>query len=118
KLEKLEEECKTSSNVLIVGLVPKMTTVSAAEARSQALLRCAAVALACERYRQSNKGAWPETLDALVKAKLLDAVPRDPFDGQPLRYRRTKEGVVVYSIGADGTDNHGHIDRERNANEP
>ena len=46
---------------------------------------------------------WPETLDELVAQKLLTKVPIDPFDGeQPLRYQRTKEGVVVYSGGAEG----------------
>ena len=68
-------------------------------------------ALACERYRQRHKD-WPASLDVLVKAKLLDADPLDPMDGRPLRYRRTKDGIVIYSIGIDKTDNQGHIDRE------
>ena len=29
-----------------------------------------------------------------------------------MRYRRTKEGVVIYSIGADRTDNVGVIYRD------
>jgi hypothetical protein len=30
-----------------------------------------------------------------------------------MRYRHTKDGVVIYSIGPDLVDNQGHIDRER-----
>jgi len=33
---------------------------------------------------------WPTTLDVLVKEKLLAAVPLDPMDGQPMRYRRPR----------------------------
>ena len=49
----------------------------------------------------------------MVKDKLLDAIPTDPMDGQPLRYRRTDVGIVVYSIGDDDTDNQGNIYRDQ-----
>ena len=31
----------------------------------------------------------------------------DPFDGQPLRYRKQGAGYVLYSIGPDRKDNSG-----------
>lgn len=71
------------------------------------LLRCAVVAVACERYRRQER-QWPEQLDALVPAYLV-RVPDDPYDGKPLRYRRLADGVVVYTIGYDGTDNNGQL---------
>ncbi|HYT62086.1 MAG TPA: hypothetical protein VEL06_18040 [Haliangiales bacterium] len=37
----------------------------------------------------------------------LPAVPLDPFDGAPLRYKQLSKGCVVYSIGPDGRDNGG-----------
>lgn len=65
--------------------------------------RATVVGLAAARYRLEH-GAYPETLDALVPA-YLDAVPEDPFDpGQPLRYRRTEMGAIVYSLGPNRTD--------------
>jgi hypothetical protein len=78
--------------------------------RAKADLRCAAAALAAERYRLA-KGRWPERLDDLVP-DYLPAVPTDPFDGQPLRLRRTDDGLMIYSIGPDGTDNGGNLDRK------
>ncbi|MSQ96968.1 MAG: hypothetical protein EXR98_20775 [Gemmataceae bacterium] len=111
KLQEWEAEIKKTPNVLTKLLAPALAKVHMAESRSQSILRSAAAALACERYRLRHKD-WPAALDVLVKEKLLDAVPLDPVDGQPLRYRRTKEGVVIYSIGVDKTDNQGHIDRE------
>jgi hypothetical protein len=72
----------------------------------QAQLRAAQVGVAAERYRLA-KGAWPAGLDDLVTSGLLKSVPTDPFDGRPMRYRKTAGGVVVYSVGPDGTDDGG-----------
>ena len=38
---------------------------------------------------------------------MLEAVPLDPYDGQPLRYRRLADGIAVYSIGKNGVDDGG-----------
>jgi hypothetical protein len=74
-----------------------------------ARLRCAATLLAVERFRLA-RGRWPVTLDELVPAQLA-RVPTDPFDGKPLRYRRLADGVVIYSVGPDGTDDGGNLSR-------
>jgi hypothetical protein len=79
----------------------------------EAELRCLLAALAVERHRLA-RGRWPESLQVLVPGQLAQ-VPVDPYDGKPLRYRRTADGVVVYSIGSDGTDNGGKLDRSRNS---
>jgi hypothetical protein len=73
-------------------------------------LRCATAALAAERYRLANRH-WPNNLDALVP-EYLAAVPVDPYDGQPLRLRRLPEGLIVYSLGPDRTDDGGTVDCE------
>lgn len=61
------------------------------------------IACALERHWLRHR-AYPERLDALVP-EFLDRVPHDPFDGQPMRYRREGEqGFVLWSIGFDGKD--------------
>jgi hypothetical protein len=37
----------------------------------------------------------------------LSSLPRDPFDGEPLRFKRRASGYVVYSIGSDLRDDGG-----------
>lgn len=112
-LKAMEDECKATSNVVMHVFAPAFSKVGTADARGHALLRSAMVAAACERYRQANKGVWPESLETLGKAKLLDEIPRDPFDNQPLRYRRTNDGAVIYSVGVDLKDDGGVIDHDR-----
>jgi hypothetical protein len=73
-------------------------------------LRCAIVCLAVERYRLEER-RWPETLAALIP-RYLSAVPNDPYDGQPLRLARTKEGLVAYCLGPDFADNGGLLARD------
>jgi hypothetical protein len=72
--------------------------------------RSAAVAMALERYRK-DRGNWPGSLAGLVP-KYLEKVPLDPFDGKPLRFGTFDKGVVIYSVGSDGVDNGGHVERD------
>lgn len=75
--------------------------------QSHAFIRCTMAAIAAERHRLRH-GAWPDSPGELVPA-LLAEWPLDPFDGQPLRYKRLPDGVVIYSVGADGIDDGGQI---------
>jgi hypothetical protein len=34
-------------------------------------------------------------------------LPVDPFDGKPMRMKRTDHGLVIYSVGHDRVDNGG-----------
>ncbi len=68
-----------------------------------ASLRAAQTALAVEQYRREHEGGLPDKLDELVP-KFLEVIPKDPFDGQPLRYKRLEVGYAVYSVGADQKD--------------
>ncbi|HXE42262.1 MAG TPA: hypothetical protein VN516_04475, partial [Candidatus Baltobacteraceae bacterium] len=63
-------------------------------------------AIAIKRYQlQHNK--LPDTLDKLMP-EFLAAVPLDPIDGQPLRYRPNADGrFLLYSIGENGKDDGG-----------
>ena len=71
-----------------------------------ALLR---TALALRVYRLRT-GKYPAALAELVAAKLLPAVPDDPFalPGEPLRYETLASGkYLLYSIGPDSIDDNG-----------
>lgn len=69
-------------------------------------LRCAEMALAIERYRLA-RGEVPGSLEDLVP-EFMEAVPLEPFDGEPLRYIRHEEGgYTLYCIGDDWVDNGG-----------
>ncbi|MFW6162335.1 MAG: hypothetical protein ACODAJ_06160 [Planctomycetota bacterium] len=52
---------------------------------------------------------WDGRVNARLE-KRLDALPPDPFDGQPLRYRTTDDGFVVYAVGEDGKDDGGAVE--------
>ncbi len=82
-------------------LVPAYRRVATADTRRRTHLGCAVVALAAEEYRLMHK-RWPASTQDLVKAGLLQQVPVDSFDEQPLRWRQTDDGLVIYSIGPNG----------------
>jgi hypothetical protein len=76
--------------------------------RDAADQRCIVTLVAAERFRRAQ-GRWPERLEELVP-RYLAMVPRDPFDGAPLRLRSTSDGLLIYSVGDDEQDNGGNID--------
>ena len=105
-----EQSNKTSGNRITLALAPSVEKVHLAERRSQANLRTAVVALACERYRL-QRGDWPAALEDVVKAGFLAELPIDPVDGNALRHVRDKDKITIYSIGNNENDDGGVIDR-------
>jgi len=86
-------------------LSPAFTRIFQLEVRRIAGQRVAQTALAVERYRLAE-GRVPRMLSDLVPV-YLEAVPKDPFDGQDLRYDVLASGYVVYSVGVDLSDDGG-----------
>lgn len=58
-------------------------------------------AMFAARGAQLKNGAYPKSLP------LSGIESQDPFDGQPLRYRASPEGILVYSVGANRVDDKG-----------
>jgi hypothetical protein len=96
--------------VLVWTFFPAISNVAAAYRLEQAQVRCMLTALAVERYRH-ELGHWLASLAALVPRQ-MSQVPLDPYDGRPLRYGPLADGVVIYSVGPDLTDNAGKLDRK------
>jgi len=92
-------------HVLLHIFAPAFSRVTTLDIRSLAQLRTARAALAIQRYRLATS-KLPDALADLVPT-YLDAVPKDPFDGKDLRYKKLETGFVVYSIGEDGSDDGG-----------
>ncbi len=81
----------------------KLASMFNVNARELAGLANAQAAVAIERWRLAHPGRLPGTLSELVPA-YLNAVPLDPYDGQPVRYKKLPVGYVVYSVGLGWTD--------------
>ena len=69
------------------------------------------VAFALARYQRDN-GKYPETLDALVPNYLRE-VPWDVFTGDPLIYKPTANGYLLYSVGPNGRDDGGRTPEDQ-----
>jgi len=69
-------------------------------------------AIALKRY-QLRHGNYPPGLNSLVP-EFVPTIPRDPVDGQPLRYRLNTDGTfTLYSIGEDSKDDGGNPSLEK-----
>jgi hypothetical protein len=94
--------------ILTKLFAPALSKVSDAYRRKLAYERSLLVALAAERYRRQN-GRWPEAAEDLTPT-FLEQIPLDPYDGEPIRYRRLDDGAVAYSVGRDRQDDGGTFD--------
>jgi hypothetical protein len=111
RVKELDALVRKDHRAVLAGLLlPGTAKLMLSVPRKLAWLRSAIAALAAERYRRAH-GDWPGSLEALAPT-YLPAVPADPWDGRPLRYKRLPDGVVIYSVGTDGADNGGHLDRK------
>ena len=87
-------------------LLPGLAKVHAKADRSLTTSRLAITVAGLERHRLAT-GRYPKALSDLVP-KWEPAVPLDPMDGQPLRYRLNADGAfTLYSIGPNHADDHG-----------
>jgi len=98
-------ESTSQIHIFVHSLMPVLSRVTTIELRAVAHLRAARVGLAIQRYRLAA-GMLPDTLADLVPAYLGD-VPKDPFDGNELRYEKRDAGFVIYSVGEDLSDDGG-----------
>jgi hypothetical protein len=101
-----------------IAPITNSSTARAAQldARIRTHLDLARTALAIERYRLATAEV-PEQLAELVPTH-LEHVPVDLFDGQPIRYRRTDPGYLLYSVDTDGQDNGGRERNDKNRDGP
>ena len=107
---KLEHECShiTPYNFLVRILMPALGSAAKRFAYAQATTDLARAACALERYRLA-RGEYPEALAALGP-QFIAQVPHDVIGGQPLHYRRTKDGkFLLYSVGWNETDDGGSL---------
>ena len=74
--------------------------------RMEAARRVVITAIALKRF-QLQHGKLPEKISELAP-EFLAAIPIDPFDGKPLRYRPNADGIyLLYCVGEDGVDDGG-----------
>jgi len=98
-------ETTSKIHIILRMIMPALSRFITIDIRTIAHLRTAQVGLAIERYRLAT-GSLPKTLAELAPI-YLDALPKDPFDGKDIRYKKLEAGFVVYSIGEDGSDDGG-----------
>ncbi len=86
----------------------RIAAVQEALRRNQAVRRLVLIELAIRAYRVEHQ-ALPDSLADLIPS-LSEETLIDPFDpaDQQLHYVRSGDRYLLYSIGNDGQDNHGH----------
>ena len=92
-------------------LTPAITGAIRVSLRSQSELGSMAILIAAERQRRRT-GIWPASIEE-IDPSILPKVPEDPFSGKPFHFEHRDGQLFVYSIGPNGTDEHGEYDQRQ-----
>ncbi len=85
-------------------LLPALSRARISFVRLKGIKAVLTAQVALEIYRNKERN-YPQRLDQLKG--ILDEIPVDPFTNEPLKYRRTEEGYVVYSVSDNLVDDGG-----------
>lgn len=97
---------ESDMHYILSGSILSLSRVFNRVIKAEAARQMVIAAIALKRY-QLRHGSYPSDLNALVP-EFLQKVPRDPIEGQPLKYRLNTNGMfLLYSIGDDGKDDGG-----------
>jgi hypothetical protein len=108
----MERELEQTSNPMLKMLTPAFSRAHLVKTRAEAQRRASILLANIKAYEQQT-GAPPESLDVFAGRDYA----QDPFTGQPYIYRRTADGFVLYSAGANGTDDGGVDDPKAETND-
>ncbi len=104
--EAVEKQLRSLPQGIVTRIAfPAISRCAQVCARGDAQRGLARVGLAMCRH-QAAKQAFPGKLQELVP-EFIPAVPRDPFDGEPLRLKSTEQDLIIYSVGPNGEDDDG-----------
>jgi len=98
-------------------LVPSFGRILITEARVVAQLELARLAIAC-RLQKLRTGSYPAKLEELSKSfpKGFAELPPDPFTAGDMKYRLTRTGCMIWSLGANRADDGGLKRTRKNRN--
>lgn len=103
-----ETEAARTDGPTVLDGVPGLFSparASASHFQSVTCIEGALASLGLAEYRRAH-GRYPDSLEDLVPA-ILPRVPIDYAGGKPLRYRRSGDDYVLYSIWSNGIDDGG-----------
>jgi hypothetical protein len=97
---------KTDFHSMLSQSIAGLSGVTRKVLQAEVAEQMTVTAIALNRYQRKH-GEFPPVLVSLVP-EFLAAVPRDPADGQPLRYRPAADGTfLLYSVGENDKDDGG-----------
>ena len=99
---KCETEARWDGGVVLNLFAWAASSFDQAATQADATRQTARLGVAAYLYREKN-GHFPAKLSDLAP-KFILSLPADPFDGKPMKFKRTPHGIVIYSVGPDMID--------------
>ncbi|MDZ4818879.1 MAG: hypothetical protein SGJ20_07900 [Planctomycetota bacterium] len=95
-----------AANSLMYRVDPYLYYLKYFELNEQTTTQLNFLSISLAHYRQKH-GHFPKTLNQLAP-DYIDAVPLDPYSGEPFVYKSKRTEMLLYSIGRDKQDSGGY----------
>ncbi len=111
-LEAIENEISTLSDTYLMTklTLPSMTSMRRSGLRYRQQLRGLRVALRVDQFYRT-KGNFPNSLTDVLDESMPE-IPQGTYSNQPVVYRTTPTGFVIYGLGTNGIDDGGGGDQD------
>jgi len=113
--QEIDRVVGTGQDLLLRQHVSSCDSIIAIYQRISGYQSAVLTVVALMRYK-ADKDVFPESLAQLQAAGYLTTLPQDLYSDQPLVYRRTDEGFILYSVGANFKDDGGTKHQWRSGN--
>ncbi len=100
-----QDKAKFHGGILLAIFSPTGEAVGTMLTLADARRQTARLGVAIYLYAEKN-GHLPEKLNDLTPDFIL-SLPADPFDDRLMKFKRTDQGIVIYSVGPDMVDDGG-----------
>ena len=106
KFNSKEFDSQSRTHVVSRSLMSGFSRAVSLCEKHRSKLYATAAAVAALRFKNSQ-GRWPKALGELKESRYIESVPLDPFTRAPLKYRVLDDGIAIYSVGENLTDDAG-----------
>jgi hypothetical protein len=113
-INKLIEELM-QDNLFLETMLPALGRVIELSYRNECNSKATLTILAIIQYHKLHN-QYPDSLQTLAGAGLLNKIPIDPYSDNPLVYRKTDDSFILYSLSENFTDDGGTSYRDKKGN--
>jgi hypothetical protein len=110
-LNKQAESVAMGNNIFLRILIPALDSMYRTSYHLKTDIQSVPVIIAALQFK-IDRGQYPKDMAELQRFGYIKEIPIDPFSDQPLVYKRSDDGFMLYGVGSNFKDDGGQVHRD------